>query len=154
MTINKCYAERLIQLFKLQAKNFGEMERNMVAIARALECLFDIDTEAVVESKRAKGAMIDIAGKPAFMDPHNPKAALESIAGATAAISGKTMTVISDDPLGAKLIKRFPDGKELWSMPCTAGSTLSVAADNKWMVTHPGDATEELMERLQEDHGV
>lgn len=151
--MNKLYAERVIQLCKIQAKSFAEVERNMIAMARALEFLFDIDAERIDVSKPANGPVIDDNSKPAFMDPHNPKVALEVITGATADISGKTMTVVSDDPLGAKLVQRFPDGKELWSRPI-ANTGLSVLADNKWMVSHPSDATEELIERLHEDHGV
>ena len=151
--MNKLYAERVIQLCKIQAKSFAEMERNMIALARALECLFDIDTEHIGVSTPANGPVSDDNSKSTFMDPHNPKVALEVITGATADVSGKTMTIVSDDPLGAKLIQRFPDGKELWSRP-VASTGLSVLADNKWLVRHPSDATEELIERLHEDHGV
>ena len=146
--MNKHYAERVVKLLKVQADSFAEMERNMIALARAIECLFDIDSEP-----SWKAAASDDKQRPAFMDPHNPKAALEVVPGATAAVSGKTLTVVSEVPPTSRLIKRFPDGGELWERPCSS-SNLTVMADNKWMVSHPSDATEELIERLHEDHGV
>ena len=146
--MNRHHAERVIQLIKVQANNFSEMERNMVALARALECLFDIDSEPSWKAPQS-----DDKPRPTFLDPHDPRAALEVLPGATAGISGKTLTVVSEVPPTSRLSKRFPDGGELWEKPCSS-SNLTVMADNKWMVNHPSDATEELIERLHEDHGV
>ena len=149
MSINKAQAERLIFLVKLQAKNFGEMERNLTAIARTLECLFDIDTERVGESKPVNASLSQGNYTSRFMDPHNPDIALKANTEALAGISGTTLSVDTEPTL----VKRWSDGKELWKEK-VAGTGLCVFADNQYMVRHPSDATEELLERLQEDHGV
>lgn len=149
MTINKTQAERLIFLVNLQAKNFGEMERNLIAIARTLECLFDSDTdrsgtETLVNAPLSQGSYTS-----RFMDPHNPNIALKSNPEALAGISGTTLSVDT----APTLVKRWEDGKELWKEKI-ADTGLCIFADNRYMVKHPSDATEELLERLQEDHGV
>ena len=149
MNIDKTQAERLIFLVNLQAKNFGEMERNLTAIARTLECLFDIDKERVGESKPAKAPLSQGNYTSRFMDPHNPDIALKANTEALAGISGTTLSVDT----GPTLVKRWTDGKELWEQK-EAKTGLCVFADNRYMVRHPSDETEELLERLQEDHGV
>lgn len=149
MNINKTQAERLIFLFKAQAKSFAESERTMIAIARTLECLFDIDTERLVESKPENAPLSQGNYTSQFMDPHNPDIALEGNTEALAGISGATLSVDSEPTL----VKRWADGKELWKEK-VADSGLCIFADNQYMVRHPSDQTEELLERLQEDHGV
>ena len=149
MNINEAQAERLIFLFQAQAKCFAESERTMIAIARTLECLFDIDTERLVESKPENATLSQGNYTSRFIDPHNPDIALKANTEALAGISGTTLSVDTEPTL----VKRWADGKELWKEK-VAETGLCIFADNPYMLSHPSDATEELLERLQEDHGV
>lgn len=143
MKVNPYLAQRAVHLLRAQANSFAESERTMIALATVLEELFEID-EPVEKAPKSDDSLL-----PRFMDPHNPDAALKVNTDALSGISGQTLSVIAEP----KLVKRWSDGKELWS-ESVGNSGLTVFADNSYMVSHPSDHTEELLERLQEDHGV
>ena len=144
MKVNPYLARRTVHLLRAQANSFAESERTMLALATVLEELFEID-----EKPSEKASKIDDSLSPGFMTPHNPEAALKVNTEALAGISGTTLSVTQEPTL----VKRWSDGKELWSEP-VGNSGLVVFADNSYMLSHPSDQTEELLERLQEDHGV
>lgn len=144
MKVNPYLAQRAVHLLRAQANSFAESERTMLALATVLEELFEIDEKPIEKATKS-----DDNSLSRFIDPHNPEAALKVNTQALAGISGTTLSVTPEPAL----VKRWSDGKELWSEP-VSNSGLVVFADNSYMVSHPSDHTEELLERLQEDHGV
>ena len=121
-------------------------------LAEAERCVRQFIAVMPAETMRYKASVSDDSAVPQSICGSTANLVLEATESASSAITGKTITVDNTIP-EPELIKRWPDGKELWSQHIT-GTSLCVCADNRYMVSHPSDATEELMERLQEDHGV
>lgn len=85
-------------------------------------------------------------------DDKFPRVRLVPMSEAVAGTSGATISITQDDRFGPKLISK-QGNQEVWSVPCCDDLILHGSTNIGIKAKMPA-ATEELFERLDEDHGV